>query len=504
MSRPSSDSGENRRVGNTNSQRRVVDPSPGPWNDWRTKSRHGRAIRFIEKFCRPSKGYGAGRPLKLAPFQKEWLEEVLAPGMRAAAMSVARGNGKSTFLAAVGTWALFDPDEGGAPQIPVVATTLMQAFRSVYGVALDMISAEEELAARAIVYSGIGTQRVKVPSTMGELFPVSNDVDGLQGLDPNLAICDELGFMPAESWNALVLASGKRPRSLVVGIGTPGYDKENALWLVRRRAREGNLRPGFSFTEFAADEGCAIDDVEQWRKANPAMVAGYLDDEAMGIALDAAPSQAAFRIFKLGQWIDGVECWLGEDGGKVWGALADPWELEPGRPAWVGVDVALKHDSTAVVVGQFRPDGRLHAKAKVWQPVKDDTVDVTDVMEHLRSLSARVDLQAVLYDPRYFDVAARMLGDEGLPMVEVPQTSERMIPLVGTLFDLVKQGRFSHDGDQVFDTHVLNAVPRFYDGGFTLAKNKSRGRIDAAIAAALMAGRAVRHEEPPGEQVFFG
>ena len=74
--------------------------------------------------------------------------------------------------------------------------------------------------------------------------------------------------------------------------------------MVRRRAREGNLRPGFSFTEFAADEGCAIDDPVQWRKANPAMAAGYLDEEAMGIALDAAPTPSSFRIFKLGQWID--------------------------------------------------------------------------------------------------------------------------------------------------------------------------------------------------------
>jgi phage terminase large subunit-like protein len=360
------------------------------------------------------------------------------------------------------------------------------------------------LFGRSIIYSGIGTQRVKVPSTLGEMFPVSNDVDGLQGLDPSLAICDELGFMPAESWNALVLASGKRPRSLVVGIGTPGYDKDNALWLVRRRAREGGLRPGFSFTEFAADEGCAIDDPVQWRKANPAMGAGYLDEDAMGIALDAAPSQAAFRIFKLGQWVDGVECWLGEDGRAVWGGLVDPFEFVAKGPTWVGVDVGLKHDSTAVVAGQWRPDGRLHAKARVWMPSKDETVDVTDVMQYLRGLHAGFGLQAVLFDPQFFDVPAKMLEDEGLPMVEVRQNLEQMTPLIGTLYELVKQGRFSHDGDPVFEAQVLNAVPRFNERGFTLGKSKSRGRIDAAVAAAMMAGRAVRHEAPPGSQVFFG
>lgn len=491
--------------GNTRAAKKVIDLSPGPWATWRTKTRHGRAIRFIESYCRPAKGYGARKPLKLAPFEKAWLEEVLADGMRAAAMSIARGNGKSTFLAAVGCWAVFDPDpESGAPQVPVVATTLMQAQRAVYGVALEMITAEEELVTRSLVYSGMGTMRVKVPSTGGEMFPVSNDVDGLQGLDPSLAICDELGFMPADSWNALVLASGKRPRSLVVGIGTPGYDRENALWLVRRRALDGHLRPGFSFTEFAADEGCDIDDPVQWAKANPAMAAGYLDEEAMGIAMDAAPSEAAFRIFKLGQWIDGVECWLGEDGRAVWAALEDPWEFEPGGPTWVGVDVGLKHDSTAVVAGQFRPDGRLHAKARVWTPTKDATVDATDVMQHLRDLAGRLHLEAVLYDPQFFDVPARMLEDEGLPMVEIRQNPEQMTPLIGTFYELVKQGRFSHDTDPVFDQHVLNAVPRFNERGFTLAKSKSRGKIDAAVAAAMMAGRAVRHEPDDGMALYFG
>ena len=61
------------------------------------------------------------------------------------------------------------------------------------------------------------------------MFPVASDLAGLQGLDPSLAVVDEIGFMPVACWNALVLASGKRPQSLVVGIGTPGIDHDNAL-----------------------------------------------------------------------------------------------------------------------------------------------------------------------------------------------------------------------------------------------------------------------------------
>ena len=112
---------DTKRLGNASE--RLQDTSPGPWIRWRTKSRAARAIRFIESYCVPPKGFGAGQRMRLARFQKEWLEEALADGVSSAAMSVGRGNGKSTFLAAVGTWAVFDPDESGAPQVPIVATT---------------------------------------------------------------------------------------------------------------------------------------------------------------------------------------------------------------------------------------------------------------------------------------------------------------------------------------------------------------------------------------------
>lgn len=499
------DRNDTRRLGNA--AKRVENPTNGPWVRWRTRSRAARAIRFMESYCRPGKGYGAGQPLKLAPFQKERVEEWLEDGVRAAAMSVARGNGKSTFLAALGTWAVFDPDsESGTPQVPVVATTLMQAFRAVYGVALEMIQGDDELFERAAIFSGIGTQRVWVPSTGGEMFPIASGPDGLQGLDPSLAICDECGFLPAESWNALLLASGKRPRSLVVGIGTPGYDQDNTLWMLRQRSRAGGLPRSVRFIEFAADDGCSVTDPLQWRKANPALAAGYLDEWAMETALAASRSESDFRIFKLGQWVSGVECWLGDDGRGIWDALEDPYELVAGAATWVGVDVGIKRDSTAVVTGQHRPDGRIHATARIWLPTRDEPVDVTDVMGYIRQLDRDYDVQAVAYDARFFDVPAKMLEDEGLSMVEIPQTVEQMTPAVGSLYETIRRGELSHDRDPAFTAQVLNAVARFNERGFTLAKAKSRGRIDATVATALMVDLALRFEKAavPVPQVFFG
>ena len=485
-----------------NAGKKLENDSPGPWLRWRERDRAKRAIRFIETYCRSPKGYGAGKPLKLAEFQKAWLREVLNNDVSAAVMSVGRGNGKSTFLAALGLWALFDPDESGAPQIPVVATTVQQAVTSVYGVALAMVREEWELSSRCFIYSAIGAQKSVTPLNHGEMFPRSNDPDGLQGLDMSLGIVDEIGFMPVDSWESMVLASGKRPRSLVVGIGTPGLEKSNALWRMRERARHGDLPAGFRFTEFAADEGCSVHDELQWEKANPALVEGYMNRSALEMAAAMSP-ESHFRIFRLGQWHEGTDCWLGDDGKKVWDELEDDWELVDGEPVWVGVDVALKHDSTAVVWVQRRDDGRWHAEAKVWNPVESGRLDVADVMATVRELGDRFDVREVSFDPRFFDLPAQQLLDEGFPMVEIPQSLQRMTPAVGATFEAIKRGEITHGPDAAFTAHVLNAVPRMNETGFTLSKGKSRGKIDAAVALCIAYHRAnSRAESSPVSELW--
>jgi phage terminase large subunit-like protein len=443
----------------------------------------------------PPKGYGAGEPIRLAGFQREWLAEVLADGVTSAALELPRGNGKSSLLACVALWALFDGNGTGAPQVPVVATTLRQAVLSVYGVALAMIEQSPELAGRCKVFSGIGTQRVVFPWNRGEMFPISNDPDGLQGLDPSVSVCDEIGFMPVESWNSLLLASGKRPRSLVVGIGTPGFDRQSALWQLRQRHLSGDLLPGFRFHEYAAPEGCDITDETQWRAANPALDAGFMNVDALRMAVAISP-EGLFRTFRLGQWVEGIESWLGDDGRVLWSRLADPWDMQEHAPTWVGVDVALKHDSTAICWVQHRPDGRCHVKARIWLPAPDGRLDVTDAMHHLRELAKTYDVKAVSYDPRFFDLPAQQLADEGLPMLEIPQSLERMTPAVGAAFEAIKRSELSHDGDQAFDMQVLAAVARYNERGFTLAKSKSKDRIDACIAMVLALWEALQMETP--------
>ena len=464
--------------------KRLPDPSPGPWTRWRG-SRPGRALRFIQTYCRPPKGEGYGKPIRLARWQKELIEEVYADGVNAAVASFPRGNGKSTLEAALAVEAAFAGNGTGAPQVPIIATTVGQAMRSVYNTAASMVAHEPNLHERSIPFTGTGTSRIVIPSVEGEMFPMANDEAGLQGLDPSLAIADEIGFQPVSAWGALRQAGGKRARSLVLGMGTPGVDHDNALYAIRERLQQGSPITGLVFREWAADEGCDAGDRDQWRKANPALAAGFLRESALETDYEEWGGGARFRIFRLGQWVDGLESWLGEDGHRIWGALEHPYALVPGAPTWVGVDAAITRDTTAVVALQVRDDGRAHARAQFWVPKRDEPTDLNDVMDYVRQLATMYKVGGVAYDPRFLDWSARLLHDEGIPMVEVSQSVDRMTPVIGDLHRLIREGGLSHDRDPMLAQHVVNAVARPNERGFTLSKAKSGGHIDGVIALAL-------------------
>lgn len=451
--------------------------SRSPWESWRTKSAMARALRFMQTYVVVPQGHGVGRPMKVHGFQRDLLEQVLAN--EATVVSLPRGNGKSGLAVGLALWGLYDGGESA--QVPVVATTVQQAIRTMFSRCQRIVQLVPELEERTLVYTAVGATRLVVPQTNSVLMPLPADPAGLQGLDPTLAVIDEVGFVEQALWDAIVLASGKRSSSHVVGIGTPNVERAGAMWELRQRVRSGAVMPGFSYVEVAADEGCNVDDLAQWRRANPAIGAGLLRLDALRTARATVP-EPAFRCFRLGQWVKGYTAWLPPD---AWVQARDPWVIPDGADVWVGVDVGLHRDCSAVVVCAVRPDGRLHVQAQVWQPQQGYSVDLADVVQALRDLDARFTLQAVRYDPRFMEYQGPALADEGLPMVQFPQSLERMTPVCGLAYELIAQGRVSHDGGHVLNDHVGAAVRRPNEHGFTLSKSRAREPADAAIAMVM-------------------
>lgn len=477
--------------GRGNAAKRAEDPTAGPWSKWKG-SKTGRFVRFTEKYLRSPKKEHVWEPIKLMPWQKEFYEAFNAKQVSEAMLGLPRGAGKSTLIAAMAAFDLFDSDEQGAPSVPIVAVSLEQAKDAIYSQIVFSVEAEPELERRTLVYRGIGTERVEFPRINGKLYPKAADPKTLQGANPwPTGYIDEIGHVTPDTYNALKLGR-KRPGAKILGVGTWGPDTGSPLYQTRKLVGEGNAPAGLLWCMYSGTPGASILDEENWHRCNPSLRYGLPAMEFMRADAAGTP-EAAFRTFRLNEPdVVGHDSWLGTDAYSLWASLQDHYELvEKTEPTYVGVDVSMTRDCTAVVCGQLRPDGRLHAVAKVWTPSLDREVDLVEVSRYILDLSFKYDIRAVSYDPRFFEGEAARLEAQRIPVMKVPQTVEHMVPAISALRARIFQAGLSHEADEQFAAHVVNAVARPTEHSYTLSKSKSapRGHIDAAIALSLMVDR---------------
>ena len=447
------------------------------------------------------------------PFQDAFLEDVFG-GCLECWLVVPEGNGKTTLVSGL---ALYHCEHRPFASVPIAASSREQA-EIMYRQAEGFVLRSERLYAsvHSAIQAAKGKRKTDVPRFVclegyrrinhhagGRIQVFAADDRTGDGIIPTLGIIDEMhrhrDLALYRTW------AGKltKREGQIVGISTSGElgsDFEQTRQRIRETS-EDTVRVG-SFVraaskrvvlhEWAVPDDADPEDFAAVKAANP----------FSGVTVEMLTEKFASPTMTVHHWLRFVcnrtpalsaDAWLGENGPHIWKELEQPYALVAGARTWVGVDVALKRDTTAVVVMQQRPDDRFHATCRVWTPTLDKPVDVTDVMKHLRDIDRDYTVEAVSYDPRFFDVPAKMLADAGIPMYEVPQSPERMTNAVGSLYEAVLSGLITHDPDDAFTTQVLNAVPRYSDRGFTLEKSKSRGKIDAAIALALAYDQALRH-----------
>src|SRR5699024_3725619 len=163
-----------------------------------------------------------------------------------------------------------------------------------------MIELDERLSEQVQVF----TDRIYVPATDSTMMPLPAEPAALQGWDPTLVIVDELHVVTEAVWDAMSLAHGMRAESLVRAIRPP-----------TDRVEHGRANPDdrlFRLVEHAAPDGCALEDVDAWRAANPAL-GDFLHMDALETNVRTTP-EASFRRYRLGQWVGAADSWL------PWGA----------------------------------------------------------------------------------------------------------------------------------------------------------------------------------------
>jgi phage terminase large subunit-like protein len=157
--------------------------------------------------------------------------------------------------------------------------------------------------------------------------------------------------------------------------------------------------------------------------------------------------------------------------------------------------MALHHDSVGVVVAGRLSDGRVGWWPRVWEPV-DGRIDHADVFATISGVIAeRWKIQRVVYDPRFFELPANMLQDQGFTVVEFPQSVERLVPADGLLYELTRTGQLGHPNDPVLNHHASNAAWRESERGRYLSKAKAGGHMDL-IRAGSMATYELMFDDP--------
>jgi phage terminase large subunit-like protein len=192
----------------------------------------------------------------------------------------------------------------------------------------------------------------------------------------------------------------------------------------------------------------------------------------------------------------------------------DGVRLEPGDEYVLGFDGSWKNDCTAVVavikpryeddvyrvfrVASWEKDFQIHDDS--W--VVDKQLVVSVVNDFVRDNPGCVELVA---DLSYWQDEAFQWSQNGLPLVENPQTLKRLVPATAKLYEGIRAGKIRHDGDGAMQRHLDNCILKMHNGGSRLTKDyrNPRLKIDLAIALLMAYDRASGKLESPVPQ-FYG
>ena len=460
------------------------------------QSRGAFVCWWIERHLVHSEGDYFGRPFRLSDEQNRFIwraYEARSDGgrrYRRVLRGRPKGDGKTELAAAIGCVELGAAGEHGfpgSPLIPVAAASFEQADL-VFGAAKTMIS-EGPLAHLFEVYD---TEILRKDGP-GRMFRVAAAAGTNDGTRPSLLIADELHEWTGSKERVhLVLANGlaKRRDAWELNITTAGFDKDplcGRMYDHGRAIENGEITDdSFLMDWLEAPDGFDLDDPEQLeaalRSCNP-----HLDSF---VSLESRLQRFReiqrfeFERYYLNRWTETDEAWLAAG---AWDACKDPEASIPaGAPVVLGVDVATKRDTSAVVRLWRRGDGRVIVEAEVYAPKGDGTsLDLTQVEAAIRRNADRYQVDACVYDKWAFERSAQELADGGLLMVELPQSPERMTVASTSLYEAIVEREIAHNGDPILAAHVRAGATKQHERGWRLVKGKASRPIDALIAMAL-------------------
>lgn len=496
---------------------------------------HGeRAVQFLRRLKHPN-STAPGRSFQLYDWQERIVRRIYGPRnpdgsriVKTVMLLLPRGNRKTSLAAALALLHLFGPESRAAGQVLFAACDREQASIG-FKEAANIIREDRRLLNAVTIRDAFNSKKqITFRKNGSTLTALASDGGAAHGLTPSFTLIDEIhAWRGRDLWEAIKSGQAKTDDTLMViattaGRGAEGLAADQFAYAVQV-AKGEIVNPEFLPVLFMAEPEDDWQDEDVWRKVNPGLAHGFPSLSglrALAKEAEGNPAElASFKQFNLNIWQANSRSPLFDLATYDARAFADDDADLEQLPAYVGVDMSQSGDLTAVAIafrhadGQvtlrntcFVPEadlaGRAHRDRAPYRQWADDgliqlcpggVIDQKQVEDHVRDLCARYDVQEIAVDPALARVLSQNLTDDGLPVFTHPQSAVIMSEATGNLIRTVHGEMIRHDADPVlrlhFDNVAMSTNPQ--SGLVRMHKQRSTGRIDAAVASAMAVSRAV-------------
>jgi len=365
------------------------------------------------------------------------------------------------------------------------------------------------------------------------LEALSNDSGTQHGRTPAFALCDEIhAWKKRDLWDVIGTGLAKSENTLRITITTGGRGQDGIGWEVIDRARKiarGDIEDPFTLPFlFEAPPEADWRDEEVWLLANPGLPHGYPSlnglRQEMKEAEDSPAAQDAFRQLHLNMWLDRSTSPFVEMAVYDKGAAAIDMDALKGKPCWIGVDLGMTDDMSAVVLAfhdpqreegyivlpfYFMPGDNLdkrtiqsgfpystHADEGLITATPGNVTDYRLLEDAIRDLCETYQVREIAFDPHYGSIIMGNLLEDGYPVVSFRQGWVTMGPAIKELERAILARKFQHGGHPVLRWNFANiAIQDDGKGNKSFNKSKSTEKIDGAVATAMAVARASTGED---------
>lgn len=484
-----------------------------------------KVIAFIETYCLVPEGDHVGKPVELAPFQKEFILDVYDnPYITdTAILSIARKNAKTATIAFLVLAHLVGPVARLNSRIVSGAMSRDQAAE-VYNLASKTVMISPKLTD---LIRPIPSAKKLIGLRMNtEYQAISAEGKTAHGKSPVVAILDEVGQIVGPSSDfvdAITTAQGAYEDPLLIYISTQSPTDADMFSLLIDDAQK-NKPPKTVCHVYEAPKEADLLDEEAWAAANPALglFRSVKDMRKQAEKASRMPTfENTFRNLNLNQRVSRFSPFVSQ---SVWRDNgAEPPEME-GAILLAGLDLSSKLDLTACVFVQedgeylnmwpyfWAPENNLKeredrdkAPYEVWARMgllrltPGNAVDYAYVAQDLIEITRNCTLKRINFDRWRIDVFKKECDEEiGQTLEPFGQGYKDMSPAMDKFEELLLGGRIRHGMNPILTWCAANAtVIKDPAGNRKLDKDKSTGRIDGMVAAAMAIG-SVNSYQPQG------